>query len=76
MEFCISCGQSATYGNGGDWCPHCGRDWKQPHDVECPHYHGCEYPPGCDKPAAMGRRLCMPHYDAVYALFGPMEGSK
>jgi hypothetical protein len=23
------------YGMGGDWCPFCGSDWKQPHAEEC-----------------------------------------
>lgn len=59
------------YGMGGDHCPYCGHDWKQPHDPECPRFRPCQYPPGCTAEAAPGKRLCNPHYDAVYALFGP-----
>lgn len=62
------------FGRGGDWCPWCGADWKQPHHEECPEYRRCEFPPGCDKPALPGRRLCGPHYEAVSALFAPADG--
>jgi hypothetical protein len=35
----------------------------------------CEFPPGCAQDAAPGKRLCHPHYEAVYALLGPKEQS-
>jgi hypothetical protein len=63
----------SPFGHGGDWCPWCGADWKQPHREECPEYRGCEYPPGCDAAALPRRRLCRPHYDAIEALFGPVS---
>jgi hypothetical protein len=25
------------FGMGGDHCPYCGADWKQPHYAECDH---------------------------------------
>lgn len=37
----------------------------------------CEFPPGCTKVAAPGKRLCNQHYDALFALLGPLrEGDR
>lgn len=61
------------YGRDGDHCPHCGHDWRAPHDEDCPRYHACEFPPGCPDPAAPGYRLCRRHYADISALFGKVD---
>lgn len=36
---CFDCRGSGTdttdFELGGDWCPHCGADWKDDHDEDC-----------------------------------------
>ena len=67
---------TTPFGRDGDHCPYCGHDWRQPHDRDCPSFRKCQYPPGCEHDSAPGKRLCRPHYDAVYALLGPKDKEK